>query len=235
LCIDAANGDDPKLECTEDSAGSCDQDGECDGNGACRNWAPGTVCVGQACSSHTVYYARVCDGTGVCLGGTNADCSGYECLGSSCRTVCSLQNQCVTTSHYCNGVNQCVSKKGNGSACGNAYECITGQCIDGVCCNNGCTGLCRTCNRAGLQGTCSNVLNNTDSDHECGGLCQVCNGSGGCKNTPSGTDPEDDCSQQAVSTCLRNGECNGAAACANYPAGTNCQWDSSVSEWSTCN
>ncbi|MFH2005782.1 MAG: MopE-related protein [bacterium] len=243
FCTDAATGDDPKLQCTQDSQGSCDQDGECDGNGGCRLWAPGTVCVSQTCSNHTVYYNRICDGTGTCLGGTSADCNGYECLGTSCRVSCTLQSHCVTSSHYCNAANQCVTKMGNGSACGAGFECISANCVDGVCCNTACGGLCQACNVSGHVGSCWNVPNNSDPAGECGPLCRVCNGAGGCKFTPVGTDPEEDCDQHPVSTCMQDGNCNGSGACSWYPTGTQCFWDTNLpgygpetppAEWSTC-
>ncbi|MBX3275545.1 MAG: DUF4215 domain-containing protein [Sandaracinaceae bacterium] len=45
-----------------------------------------------------------------------------------------------------------------GTSCSSGAQCGTGHCINGVCCNNGCTGppaACYACNLAGSVGTCS--------------------------------------------------------------------------------
>jgi len=58
-----------------------------------------------------------------------------------------------------------------GTACGGAGECCSNKCINDVCCDSDCTGLCKTCsgNDGGTAGTCHNTADNYDLDFECAG------------------------------------------------------------------
>jgi hypothetical protein len=90
-------------------------------------------------------------------------------------------------------------------------HCAQGQtCVDGVCCNSPCTGLCRACSAYkkgyGVDGVCEPIA--------------------------AGRDPEWECALQSVSTCGTTGMCDGAGACARYPEDTVCQPSSCVgSTW----
>jgi hypothetical protein len=84
----------------------------------------------------------------------------------------------------------------NGRPCATNPGCVSGQCIDGVCCATSCAGACRSCNVAGMEGTCSAV--------------------------PSGEDPDNDCGQEAVSLCGLDGTCDGKGACRRHAPGTEC-------------
>lgn len=77
-----------------------------------------------------------------------------------------------------------------------ATVCGGRACVDGYCCDEACTGTCRSCAVAGSEGTCTNV--------------------------PAGEDLRDDCAPEAPSTCGRNGLCDGAGRCALHPSGTLC-------------
>lgn len=83
-----------------------------------------------------------------------------------------------------------------GAACASVDDCAGGICVDGICCSSTCSGLCEACNVAGHVGTCAPI--------------------------PVGTDPADDCPQDPVSGCQRDGTCDGARACRLYPAGATC-------------
>ena len=85
---------------------------------------------------------------------------------------------------------------GLGAPCFAGADCSTGLCVDGVCCNSACGGLCQACNNPGSEGTCSPVAANTDPANECG--------------------------DSGATSCGNNGFCDGAGACARYPAGTTC-------------
>lgn len=88
------------------------------------------------------------------------------------------------------------ASKTKGVACGLSGECESGLCIDGVCCESKCDGMCMACNVPGKLGTCSLVP----------------------LNDPSGGD----CPDEGVATCGRNGKCNGQGGCMMYPSGVAC-------------
>ena len=62
----------------------------------------------------------------------------------------------------------------NGSPCTDSAQCRFSFCVDGVCCNNSCTGACRTCE----TGSCANVTRKPDPP-ECYGT-MTCNAAGKC-------------------------------------------------------
>ena len=69
-----------------------------------------------------------------------------------------------------------------------------------MCCNTACTASCQACSAAkkgaGANGTCGNVV--------------------------AGQDPDNDCAQEAASTCGKDGTCNGTGGCRLWPGGTVC-------------
>jgi hypothetical protein len=88
-----------------------------------------------------------------------------------------------------------------GTACTSPGECGSLHCVDSVCCDTACTGLCQSCVAAtkasGPTGTC--------------GPAKV------------GTDPHNQCAGTAQSTCMEDGTCNGTGACRKWLAGTPCK------------
>jgi hypothetical protein len=87
----------------------------------------------------------------------------------------------------CNGAGAC--KKSNGQTCAANSECLSNVCVEGVCCNTGCSGVCKSClgaKTASADGTCANITDKTDPDNECTGTCNMatgsacCNGAGAC-------------------------------------------------------
>src|SRR5262245_15258041 len=84
-----------------------------------------------------------------------------------------------------------------GGACTEPGDCKSGFCFDGVCCRSDCSGLCQSCAIEGSVGTCTNI--------------------------PVGTDPRNDCPDEGVASCGRNGFCDGTGTCALYAAGAICR------------
>ena len=84
-----------------------------------------------------------------------------------------------------------------GADCTLAADCKSGFCFDGVCCRSDCSGSCQSCAVDGSVGTCTNV--------------------------PVGADPRNDCPDEGVAGCGRNGFCDGTGACALYAAGAICR------------
>ena len=109
----------------------------------------------------------------------------------------------------CNGLDlplyRPLNTKQNGEACAAGTECISGNCIDDVCCDSACTGLCRHCALTGLEGNCRWVPAGEDPDAECPGdppCGSQCDGGGGCAYGTFGTG----CGPCAQ--CDGNGNCN---------------------------
>jgi hypothetical protein len=59
---------------------------------------------------------------------------------------------------------------GPGDACAADERCASGTCVDGVCCNTSCEGVCTACDVASALGTCSPIPAGTDPDGECGSV-----------------------------------------------------------------
>ena len=62
-------------------------------------------------------------------------CGNYICSGDdACRTNCTADTHCSSTSLYCTGntttPGSCVAKKANGAACTAAHECASGNCVE---------------------------------------------------------------------------------------------------------
>lgn len=84
-----------------------------------------------------------------------------------------------------------------GGQCGQGSDCLSGFCVDGVCCNEACTGRCVSCALAGRVGTCWPV-------------------------DTGAPDPRGLCVDQGPASCGSDGTCDGVGGCARYPAGTAC-------------
>lgn len=105
--------------------------------------------------------------------------------------------------------------KSNGQACVQNSECATGFCVDGVCCNSACSGVCQACSAAMNGGT-----------------------DGSCSATKPGF-ADLGCPAQGASTCGTTGNCDGTGSCQLWPNGTVCVAQScsgsTLTKASTCN
>jgi hypothetical protein len=130
-----------------------------------------------------------------------------------------LAAQCLPagSTHLIVDVNGYAAPRAGGTPCDAANQCISNFCVDGVCCDTACTGLCSACSAA---------AKGSGSDGVCGSVGQ-------------GTDPDNECAQQAASTCGTNGSCDGSGACQLWVSGTICAAPSCVAgvqtNASTCN
>ena len=86
-------------------------------------------------------------------------CGKYTCdmASGACRTGCTGATQAVdcVAPNICNA-NICTLKP-TGTGCTTAAECDSGFCAQGYCCNQACTGTCKSCALTGSIGACSNV------------------------------------------------------------------------------
>ncbi|HWO11198.1 MAG TPA: hypothetical protein VNN80_17005, partial [Polyangiaceae bacterium] len=127
--------------------------------GACRRCAPS----GSACENLTDDAAC---GVIDCPDDTTcrdfpASVSGNRCVAGRCGSadqVCvgtaRAVGQACSDNNLCDNSGNCaLPKRGLGESCGGAAECGSGNCVQGVCCNSACNGVCSTC--AGTGGICS--------------------------------------------------------------------------------
>src|SRR6185436_11822039 len=54
--------------------------------------------------------------------------------------------------------NDATTKRAVAQACGCDGDCMSGHCVDGVCCSTACNEGCKTCSAAGSMGTCTTLI-----------------------------------------------------------------------------
>jgi hypothetical protein len=162
--------------------------------GTCVALLPGDVCPdGRSC-------------------GAGLTCAQGVCCAGGCDDVANPTRSCALP-----GREGLCSERLLGDGCGNAAECRSGQCVDGVCCDDACEGLCRSCALEGSVGRCQNVPDNADPEGECGDAdagvaCLACFGRR-CLPALAGTNPKGECAGSLV--------CNGVGRCL-APVGESC-------------
>jgi hypothetical protein len=115
-----------------------------------------------------------------------------SCDGKACLADNGCGKPCVET---------CLA---NGQQCNEGSQCLSGFCVDGVCCNSQCDDTCKSCVLPDAAGSCSAILAGMDPGQECG-ACHRCDGQGGCIQIPAG--PEDSGLCAACHVCDGDGEC----------------------------
>jgi hypothetical protein len=169
--------------------------GTCDGAGACKNAATGTSCGTASCANAMLTPLGTCTGAGTCKQ-TPVGCGGYMCAaGAACLTTCTGNGDCAAGYTCASG--SCTNLTPNGSGCTDGTQCISGHCIEKVCCGAASCSACSSCAVPGKAGTCQPVAK-------------------------GGADPLGTCVVTGISTCGTIGTCDGNGACALYPAGTAC-------------
>ncbi|MBI5509333.1 MAG: hypothetical protein HY903_11325 [Deltaproteobacteria bacterium] len=175
-------------------AQSCSDHPDCVADWYCSNHACAKrLPLGNPCGTVDVACA-----TGLCMDGV--------CCDSACDGLCET---CVAGSDTgdgddglcapipagqdpydldCPGPTACDGNRGcfaalQGEACEQSYECTTGACADGLCCNGACGGVCETC----ATGTCEPIPDMQDPVNECTGEA-TCDGARGCYDSPLGAE-----------------------------------------------
>jgi hypothetical protein len=194
-CADVVSGNaEPHARCTPNAP--CGNTGACDGAGACEQAGTGVSCGTASCSGSTYTPVSHCTGMGSCATPANGSCSPYICGAGACKVVCTGDADCVAP-FTCQGTTtkSCALKK-NGLACTAGNQCISGSCVDGVCCGSSDCPACQACNVNG-NGTCAPVA----------------------AGTPA---PASFCADEGQTSCGANGKCDGAGGCQKYPDNTPC-------------
>jgi MYXO-CTERM domain-containing protein len=103
--------------------------------------------------------------------------------------------------YFCDN-GECREKRADGQACELGSECANGFCIEGICCDTRCDGLCQSCR----------------ASEKADGMED-----GTCGPAAEGTDPHDDCTADDPASCDKDGSCDGSGQCRLYSAGTECR------------
>jgi hypothetical protein len=160
---------------TKANGATCGTGVEC-GSGNC---VDGFCCTKSACGS-----CQACTGSGgTCVSVTNADDPNSACSGTQ----------------TCDGSGTCKSK--NGQTCQTASQCLSGNCVDTVCCNTACNGSCQYCN-GNTPGTCAIISNGTAPfpGHA------ACKGSGVCAGFCNGVSAS--CAMRGAETSCAQPSCS---------------------------
>ncbi len=166
---------------------SCTDGGEC-----ASKFCVNSVCCKTACADP----CQRCDQgnmSGTCQllpaqSEPEKSCAGYKCNGKSsmCPTTCEGNGDC-TLQYYCDTdllPHQCVKRQPKGAACVKfgAASCATFFCVDGVCCDMPCMGLCMGCSKmrtGGADGSCLPTSKGV-VDPNCLNASKTCDGTGKC-------------------------------------------------------
>jgi len=120
----------------------------------------GVGCVGSnECQAGMTCLDSVCCMSSSCPSCRNCGTSGTCSLvvGSAAGTSDTTGTTCMGT-QQCNAAGTCLSV--NGQSCGGQGSgCVSGNCVDNVCCSVASCGTCRNC---GATGTCSVLVSNVD-------------------------------------------------------------------------
>ena len=120
---------------------------------------------------------------GVCMGSRKTTCDGASGWPVCVVTDYGPNYEEVETS--CDGLdNDCDGEVDEGACaigweCTSNIQCTSGFCTDGYCCNTACTGSCQSCGLPGMVGMCAYYPSGSDPENECTDA-STCDGLGGC-------------------------------------------------------
>ncbi|APR75620.1 Kelch-like protein 1 [Minicystis rosea] len=173
-------------------------------DGTCGNTAAGTAAGVECVAGSDAELHSNCDGNGNAVVAFFVDCKPNACApdGLSCLTFCDDTVAC-STSGWCDvgatgdggvpddagtGAGICQKKRDDGALCTSDEQCTHAHCVDGVCCENACTGQCEACDQVGFTGLCRPVGTKTMPE-QVHGTRTPCPGDGDCRGLCDGTSP----------------------------------------------
>ncbi len=171
-----------------------------------------TTCAPSTCQSDALILS-LCDGAGACVTRAPVPCDPYICnaAGTACRSSCGSDIDCQGDAYCQDGV--CVANRAQGAACQRNEQCLSNQCVDGVCCAQTSCDPCQACNIAGLLGTCATAVGIPGDACYTSGTCAP---DGSCTPTIAKVCPEQECN----SVVCQNGECQYTPTDFGSPCGT---------------
>jgi hypothetical protein len=151
------------------------------------------------------------------------ECASELCVdGVCCASVCGTCGECVAPSGTCVAIasgedpdsciaprtcslGDCLGSGVLGAPCGQAQDCASNACVDGVCCTTNSCGACQSC--AVGAGTCATLTSQDDPDACTGG--STCDAAGACRLAPG-------------SACGAAGECASDSCVGGHCCSTTC-------------
>jgi hypothetical protein len=130
-----------------------------------------------------------------------------------------VDGDCVLGSSCVGGA--CTNLRTNGTACSMDLQCLSGHCVEGVCCGTSSCAVCYSCAVATSPGTCTPVA--------AGVVCAaaMCKGKQNIA-APSACDGKGVCAAGAQTSCT-------PFACANAACKTTCASDADCAPSKSCN
>jgi hypothetical protein len=114
-----------------------------------------------------------------------------------------------------------LATNGNGVPCMIGTDCISNNCVDGVCCDTPCDGICETCNLASQPGLCSPQPMGMDPDNDCAAKVPMQpNDDGGIADEDGGVSMMPPPVGNNLQACA--GVCDGNRMCSFPPSTTSC-------------
>ena len=106
---------------------------------------------------------RSCDGSGTCATARDLaqDCGAYTCDGAACLSSCTTDASCADGFRCAASDGVCTDKSFVGETCGGDSQCYSGSCVDGVCCESACEGICEACSASKTgqaDGSCAPIV-----------------------------------------------------------------------------
>lgn len=124
-------------------------DPECNGETETHKFCNG---AGQVFVKNFTCEPANCGANGFCT--EFCDCNGADCVPGT-STPCAALGWCDVPNQVCE------DKYPSGLPCTDAYQCLSGFCVDGICCQTACDNFagspCEACDVAGKLGVCSTV------------------------------------------------------------------------------
>jgi len=179
-CGPARAGVDPRNDCPDDGALSCQRDGTCDGAGRCRTYSKGTSCGTSVCVGNRAA-GKVCDGIGACVNSSDGfECAPFICATSigSCPSACTRDIDCTTSTRCDTDTGMCVTREG--ASCKDDHTVLnpdgkTDDCGTYKCSGGACLTTCSSINECVTPAICTSdnkcVLDGSDTSTDNGGGC----------------------------------------------------------------
>src|SRR5688572_18508042 len=186
-----------------------------------RGDGPGLATGSRGCATQVECSSGVCQPDV----GHTPRCCAMDC--AAIGRVCSTAGDCVCTSQQRETGGLCLLQEGE--PCRSPAECAGEQCVDGVCCNGACDGVCERCDAPSQVGVCalhdedSRCLEKTGFECRARNRCRLplslaCGSAADCDSehcAPARSEAPICCNRPCRGVCERCGE---TGACDAYPA-----------------